>query len=287
MRSTLLRYSHNLQSCINNHAIYSSSYIYFKSHRNCTILATSNPSDNIPTIDTNMPITDRLTGGASIRPSSISSFSGVNVINPSRVGKVTDITNTIVTVEGFTSAKPYAMVEFDNGVRGLVLCVDNNGCKIGIIDNGKQNKLLKESDSIRVDKIENFSMQSPSTVVGPGIIGRIVDVFGNDFTYEQNQPYSSAQSAVGTDIENDKYCLPVYNVNLFPNSKYITNWKTYSRTRQRIHTGIKSIDTFYPFAKGLRTAIIGTKQHRKSELAIDILLSFMGHNDATQNMLDS
>eukprot|EP01083_Nonionella_stella_P051634 137096_1 len=245
-----------------------------KSSRYCTILSTSAPlQDKLPKVE-QAAMTDRLTGTAS------QSFT--NIINPQRLGKVTEITNSIATVDGFTSAKPYTVVEFDNGVRGLVLNVDSYGCKIGILDNGKHNTLLKHSDTIRLDKMENIHMTSPSTIVGPGIIGRIVDVFGNDFAYEHNNPYSSAHTPHNTD--NASYTSPVYNVHTFPNSKYITNWNTYSRTRQRIHTGIKAVDTFYPFARGLRTAIIGTNTHRKSELAMDILLSFLNHNDATDNM---
>eukprot|EP01084_Bolivina_argentea_P185613 320073_1 len=266
---SLLRSTRNLHLHITN------------SFRYCTILSTPQSSeDKTNNKDKSIGITDRLTGTTS----SSNSYSFNNIINPLRNGIVKDITNTIATIEGFTLAKPYSIVSFDNGVRGLVLNVNKSGCKIGIIDNGKYNKLLKNNDIIRIDNVDNFDMKSPSTIVGPGIIGRIVDVFGNDFKYEYNQPYSNSSSSNIDSIENNKYLLPVYNVNIFPNNKYITHWNTYSRERQRIHTGIKSIDTFYPLAKGLRSAIIGTNIHKKSELAIDILLSFQNHNKSTDNM---
>lgn len=250
-----------------------------QSARFCTILQAQTPIEPIPKLNYT-PLTDRLTGNASDFVSS-SSY----LINPNRVGRVTDVTNTIATVEGFTSAKPYTVVEFDNGVHGLVLSVDDSGCKIGILDHGTKDALLRPSDPIRLDHITNFKMQSPSTVVGPGIIGRIIDVYGNDFKYETNQPYSPPSPASSS--ENAAYHEPVYSVNLFPNSKYVTTWNTYARQRARIHTGIKSMDTFYPLARGSRTAIIGGPHHRKSELSIDILLSFLTHNDSTDNMRES
>merc|ERR1740123_300110 len=102
--------------------------------RHCTILSQTQRSDTqspfLSDAQTQTPITDRLTNSSS-------PVRNINIINPQRLGKVIDVTNTIATVDGFTSAKPHSLVEFDNGVRGLVLNVDSNGCKIGIIDNGK------------------------------------------------------------------------------------------------------------------------------------------------------
>ncbi|MEI6142011.1 MAG: F0F1 ATP synthase subunit alpha [Mariniphaga sp.] len=159
------------------------------------------------------------------------------------VGTVLQVGDGIARVYGLSNIQANEMVEFDSGVMGIVLNLeeDNVGCVLlGL--SGK----IKEGDQVkRTNKIASIN-------VGEGLLGRVINTLG--------QPMDGKGPISGT-----LYELPLERK--APGVIYR------QPVNEPLQTGIKAIDAMIPIGRGQRELIIGDRQTGKTAIAIDTIIN--------------
>ncbi|AHF96862.1 MAG: F0F1 ATP synthase subunit alpha [Desulfurella sp.] len=188
-----------------------------------------------------------------IKPSEISEIIAKEIeeakdfVEISEVGKVLSVGDGIARIYGLTNVMANELIEFQNGVVGMALNLeeDNVGAVILGDDTG-----IKEGDSVkRTGKIT----QVP---VGEALVGRVVDALGNPI---DGMGPINAQNYRRVEIKAPGIVKrqPV---------------------KEPLQTGIKAIDTMIPIGRGQRELIIGDRQVGKTQIALDTIVNQKGEN---------
>ncbi|HHS48559.1 MAG TPA: F0F1 ATP synthase subunit alpha [Desulfurella acetivorans] len=188
-----------------------------------------------------------------IKPSEISEIIAKEIeqakdfVEVSEVGKVLSVGDGIARIYGLTNVMANELIEFQNGVVGMALNLeeDNVGAVILGEDTG-----IKEGDSVkRTGKIT----QVP---VGDALVGRVVDALGNPIDGMgpiNSQHYRRVEIKAPGIVKRQ----PV---------------------KEPLQTGIKAIDTMIPIGRGQRELIIGDRQVGKTQIALDTIVNQKGEN---------
>lgn len=158
------------------------------------------------------------------------------------VGTVLQIGDGVARVYGLTNVMASELVEFPNGVVGMVLNLeeDNVGCVLFGDDS-----LVKEGDQAR------RTGRIASVPVGEGLIGRVVDPLGRPLDgkgpIKESKFYPIERKALGV-IDRQPVTQP-------------------------LQTGIKAIDSLIPIGRGQRELIIGDRQTGKTVVALDAIIN--------------
>lgn len=158
------------------------------------------------------------------------------------VGTVLQVGDGIARVYGLQKAMASELIEFPNGVFGMVLNLeeDNVGCILFGNDT-----LVKEGDQVRrTGKV----MSMP---VGEAMLSRVINPLG--------QPID------GKGVIDTKEFLPVERKALGVIAR--------SPVKQPLNTGLKAIDSMIPIGRGQRELIIGDRQTGKTAVAIDTIIN--------------
>lgn len=187
----------------------------------------------------------------SIRPEEISAILKQQIenyqadVDVSQVGTVITVGDGICRIYGLEDAMAGELLEFANGVKGLVLNLEEDN--IGCVVLGPYSD-IKEGDQVkRTGRI----MEVP---VGEALIGRVVDPLGNPL--DGKGP-----------IVTDKF-RPVESKAPGVMARQSVN--------EPLQTGLKSIDSMVPIGRGQRELIIGDRQTGKTAVAIDTILNQKG-----------
>ena len=164
-----------------------------------------------------------------------------------QIGRVETVSDGIAQISGLSGAMYGEMVEFDCGVKGMVLDLEKE--RVGCVVFGAFQK-IEAGDSVRRS---GHVIEVP---VGEALLGRVVDVMGGPI------------DGLG-DIHPEGY-RPVEVM-----APGITERRPVS---QPLHTGIKAIDALVPIGKGQRELIIGDRQTGKTAIALDAILSQKGRD---------
>lgn len=189
----------------------------------------------------------------SIRPEEISAILKEQIANyqadvdVAQVGTVITVGDGICRVYGLTSAMAGELLEFENGIMGLAMNLEEDN--IGCVILGRYNDIQEGSKVKRTGRI----MEVP---VGDSLIGRVVDPLGNPL--DGKGP-----------IVTDKF-RPVESP-----APGVMSRKSVDEPMQ---TGLKSIDAMVPIGRGQRELIIGDRQTGKTAVAIDAILNQKGEN---------
>lgn len=189
----------------------------------------------------------------SIRPEEISAILKEQIANyqadvdVAQVGTVITVGDGICRVYGLTSAMAGELLEFENGIMGLAMNLEEDN--IGCVILGRYNDIQEGSKVKRTGRI----MEVP---VGDALIGRVVDPLGNPL--DGKGP-----------IVTDKF-RPVESP-----APGVMSRKSVDEPMQ---TGLKSIDAMVPIGRGQRELIIGDRQTGKTAVAIDAILNQKGEN---------
>lgn len=171
----------------------------------------------------------------------LSSFD-VNV-EMSEVGTVLSVGDGIARVYGLDNAQYGELVEFSNGLEGMVLNLEEDN--VGIVLLGPSNE-IKEGDTVkRTNRITSIN-------VGEGMLGRVVDMLGNPI--DGKGP-----------IEGKLFEMPIERK--APGVIYR------EPVSEPMQTGIVAIDSMIPIGRGQRELIIGDRQTGKTAVAIDTILN--------------
>jgi len=188
-----------------------------------------------------------------IRPDEISAIlkeqidrfdAGVEVRN---VGTVIMVGDGIARIYGLDECMAGELLEFENGVYGMALNLeeDNIGCVIMGPYTG-----IKEGDSVkRTGRI----VEVP---VGEALIGRVVNPLG--------QPIDGKGPIV-----TDRYR---------PIEARAPGVIDRQNVKEPLQTGIKAIDAMIPIGRGQRELIIGDRQTGKTAVAIDTIINQKGQD---------
>ncbi|MDA1161066.1 MAG: F0F1 ATP synthase subunit alpha, partial [Planctomycetota bacterium] len=166
-------------------------------------------------------------------------------VETSEVGRVLEVGDGIARVYGLQSAMAGEMVEFQNGVRGLVFNLEENS--VGVILLGPFRD-IKEGDEV---KTLGALLSVP---VGEALLGRVVDPLGN------------ALDGKG----------PVVTSETRPVETIAPGIAGRQPVKQPLQTGIKAVDSMTPIGRGQRELIIGDRKTGKTAVAIDTILAQKG-----------
>ena len=187
----------------------------------------------------------------SIRPEEISSILKQQIenyqtdVDVSEVGTVISVGDGIARIYGLENAMSGELVEFSNGVNGMVLNLeeDNVGCVIL----GPFTEITEGTQVKRTGRI----MEVP---VGEAMIGRVVNPLG--------QPLDGKGPIKASGYRPVEFKAP----------GVIARRSVY----QPMQTGLKSIDALVPIGRGQRELIIGDRQTGKTAVAIDTIINQKG-----------
>ncbi len=159
------------------------------------------------------------------------------------VGTVLKVGDGIANVYGLSNAQYGELVQFDGGLEGIVLNLEEDN--VGVVLLGPSKEIKEGSTVKRTQRIASIN-------VGDGIVGRVVDTLG--------QPIDGKGP-----IEGETFEMPLERK--APGVIYR------QPVNEPLQTGIKSIDAMVPIGRGQRELVIGDRQTGKTTVCIDTILN--------------
>ena len=166
------------------------------------------------------------------------------------IGTVLTVGDGIARVYGLSNAQYGELVEFDNGLEGIVLNLEEDN--VGVV-------LLGPSKEIREGATVKRTQRIASINVGEGIVGRVVNTLG--------LPIDGKGSIAGETYE-------------MPLERKAPGVIFRQPVNEPLQTGIKSIDAMIPVGRGQRELVIGDRQTGKTTVCIDTILNQKEFYDA-------
>lgn len=176
-------------------------------------------------------------------------------IDVSEVGKVLSVGDGIARIYGLDKVQAGELVEFDSGIKGMALNLEEDN--VGVVIFGSD-QTIKEGDTVkRTDTIV-------SVPVGKQLLGRVVDALGEPI--DGKGPIGSKEFSL-SEIKAPGIIA-----------------------RRSVHepmqTGLKIIDSLVPIGRGQRELIIGDRQTGKTAIIIDTILNQKRINDTAKDEKD-
>lgn len=159
------------------------------------------------------------------------------------VGTVLEVGDGIARIYGLTKVQANELIEFENGVKGIVLNIEEDN--VGAVLLGESTG-ISEGDSVKRTK------RISSIQVNENMMGRVVNTIG--------EPIDGKGP-----IEGDKVEMPLERK--APGVIYR------QPVNEPLQTGIKAIDAMTPIGRGQRELIIGDRQTGKTAIAIDTIIN--------------
>lgn len=159
------------------------------------------------------------------------------------VGTVLTVGDGIARIYGMQNVEANELVEFESGVKGIVLNLEEDN--VGVV-------LLGNSESIKEGTIVKRLNRIASINVGEGMLGRVVNAIGD--------PIDGKGAIEGTTYE-------------MPLERRAPGVLYRQPVNEPLQTGIKAIDAMIPIGRGQRELIIGDRQTGKTAIAIDTILN--------------
>ncbi|MBE9517194.1 MAG: F0F1 ATP synthase subunit alpha [Bacteroidetes bacterium] len=159
------------------------------------------------------------------------------------VGTVLQVGDGIARIYGLNSVQANELIEFDSGVAGIVLNLEEDN--VGAVLLGST-ELIREGDSVKRSK------KIASIRVGEPLLGRVINTLG--------EPIDGKGPITGEMID-----LPLERK--APGVIYR------QPVSEPLQTGLKSIDAMIPIGRGQRELIIGDRQTGKTAIAIDTIIN--------------
>lgn len=163
-------------------------------------------------------------------------------VETAETGIVLNVGDGIARAYGLKNVMAGELVEFENGVKGIVLNLEEE--TVGIAIMGEEKGIKEESVVKRTERIAEVP-------VGKELLGRVVNALGEpiDGKGSINAKYTRRIELKAPGIV---YRRPV---------------------KEPLQTGIKSIDSMIPIGRGQRELIIGDRQTGKTALVVDTIIN--------------
>ena len=160
----------------------------------------------------------------------------------SETGRVLEVGDGIATVKGLDRAVYGELVEFDTGVKGMVMDLSRE--TVGCVLLGREEGLGEGSRVTRTGR--------PADVpVGRALLGRVVDAMGNPI------------DGLG----------PIHAADTRPIEREASGVISREAVNVPLQTGILAIDSMIPIGRGQRELLIGDRQTGKTAIAVDTILN--------------
>ena len=160
----------------------------------------------------------------------------------SETGRVLTLGDGIATVQGLDRAVYGELVEFENGVQGMVMELSRD--TVGCVLLGREDGLGEGSRVSRTGR--------PADVpVGEALLGRVVDAMGRPI------------DGLG----------PIFHSGKRPIEREASGVISREPVNVPLQTGILAIDSMVPIGRGQRELIIGDRQTGKTAIAVDTILN--------------
>ena len=186
---------------------------------------------------------------SAIKPSEVSKIllqqlKGIHTeVELEEVGTVLQVGDGIARIHGLTNVRANEMIEFESGVIGIVLNLEEDN--VGSVLLGSS-EAIKEGDSVkRTNKIASIQ-------AGEGLLGRIVNTLG--------EPIDGKGVVHGKTYE-------------MPFERKAPGVIFRQPVSEPLQTGIKAIDSMTPIGRGQRELIIGDRQTGKTAIALDTIIN--------------
>lgn len=163
-------------------------------------------------------------------------------VDVSETGVVISVGDGIARIYGLEKVMVSELVEFPNGVKGLVLNLEEDSVGVAILG---EDKGIKEGDVV---KRTHRIIEVP---VGEGLLGRVVNPLGEPLDGKgpvEVKEYRPIERKAPGVVERQ----PV---------------------KEPLQTGIKAIDSMIPIGRGQRELILGDRQTGKTAIAIDTIIN--------------
>tara|TARA_B100000902_G_scaffold12252_1_gene14910 strand:+ start:41665 stop:43245 length:1581 start_codon:yes stop_codon:yes gene_type:complete len=186
---------------------------------------------------------------AEVKPAEVSAIlrkqlSGFNTESQlEEVGTVLQVGDGIARIYGLTNVQSGELIEFENGLKAIVLNLEEDN--IGAVLLGPS-KGVKEGDTVkRTNKIASLN-------VGEGMLGRVVDTMG--IPIDGKGP-----------IKGETFEMPI--------ERKAPGVIFRQPVNEPLQTGLKAVDAMIPIGRGQRELIIGDRQTGKTAVAIDTIIN--------------
>jgi F-type H+-transporting ATPase subunit alpha len=149
----------------------------------------------------------------------------------------------IARIYGLSNVQAGELIEFENGVRGIALNLEEDNVGAVLLEPSGE---LKEGSSVkRLNRIA-------SVKVGRGMLGRVVNTLGEPIDGKGH-------------IEGDLFEMPL--------ERKAPGVIFRQPVNEPLQTGIKAVDSMIPIGRGQRELIIGDRQTGKTTVAIDTIIN--------------
>jgi F-type H+-transporting ATPase subunit alpha len=166
------------------------------------------------------------------------------------VGTVLTVGDGIARVYGLANAQYGELVEFEGGLEGIVLNLEEDN--VGVVLLGPSKEIKEGSTAKRTQRIASLE-------VGEGIVGRVVNTLG--IPIDGKGP-----------ISGKTYEMPL--------ERKAPGVIFREPVTEPLQTGIKAIDAMIPVGRGQRELVIGDRQTGKTTVCIDTILNQKEFYDA-------
>eukprot|EP01029_Cantina_marsupialis_P000109 TRINITY_DN10117_c0_g5_i1.p4 TRINITY_DN10117_c0_g5~~TRINITY_DN10117_c0_g5_i1.p4 ORF type:complete len:534 (-),score=84.23 TRINITY_DN10117_c0_g5_i1:12925-14526(-) len=159
------------------------------------------------------------------------------------VGTVLQVGDGIARIYGLSNVESNELIEFQNGVLGIVLNLEEDN--VGAV-------LLGETQGIKEGDVVKRTKRIASINVGEGMLGRVINTIG--------EPIDGKGAIEGTTYE-------------MPLERKAPGVIYRQPVNEPLQTGLKSVDAMIPIGRGQRELIIGDRQTGKTAIAIDTIIN--------------
>jgi F-type H+-transporting ATPase subunit alpha len=159
------------------------------------------------------------------------------------VGTVLTVGDGVARIYGLTKAQSGELLEFENGIKALVLNLEEDNVGAVLFGDSKE---IREGDTVKRTK------QIAAVQVGDGLLGRVVDTLAKPIDGKGPIEGELFEMLLERKAPGVIYRQPV---------------------NEPLQTGIKAIDSMIPIGRGQRELIIGDRQTGKTAVAIDTIIN--------------
>ncbi|MHB8877771.1 MAG: F0F1 ATP synthase subunit alpha [Myxococcaceae bacterium] len=166
-------------------------------------------------------------------------------VSIAETGTVLSVGDGIARVYGLEGALAGELLEFHNGVKGLVLNLEEDNVGVAI---------MGDFSGIREGDVVKRTRQIASVPVGKALLGRVVNALGEPI---------DGKGAIAT-TETRKLEIKAPGI--------VKRRSVY----EPLQTGLKALDALVPIGRGQRELIIGDRQTGKTAVALDAIINQKG-----------
>ena len=166
------------------------------------------------------------------------------------VGQTIEVHDGVVRLYGLSNARAGELLEFDSGVVGVVMNLEEDN--VGAV-------LLGAGDKVKEGMMARRTGRIASIKVSEKMLGRVVNPLGEPIDGEGEIPGETVEMPLERKAPGVIFRQPV---------------------NEPLQTGLKSVDAMIPIGRGQRELIIGDRQTGKTAIAIDTIINQRANYEA-------